>query len=183
MISKIIISFILIELLFALILLLQCLNKITNDADYLIILGHKLNNNKPSNVLIERLECALKYLRSNNKTTIVLSGGITKNNSLSEAQVMKEYLIQNGINENRIILEDKSIDTVENIANCLNYIDKNSKVVLISSNYHILRARMICNLLGLKVSCIGSYTPIVEFIKHIFIEEIFIFIHYFRIKN
>ena len=154
-----------------------------NKNNYLLVLGHKLENNKADGVLLYRLRKTLKYLDKNPCTKVVLSGGITKDNTISEASCMKEYLVKNGIDPNKIILEDKSIDTVENIKNCLNYIDKESDVTLISSNYHILRSKMICRLLGLKVKGIGCYTPIKDFLKHIPIEMVFIFIHYFRIKK
>ena len=111
-----------------------------------------------------------------------MSGGITSNNTKSEAEVMKDYLIKNGI-ENRIVLEDKSCDTLENIANCKKYINDNSNIVLISSNYHIFRAKIICKLNGLKVKAIACYTPIFELIKHLFIEILFIPINYFRLRK
>jgi len=166
---------------YGLVIILGSFDKNTDDADYLIVLGHALNNNKADNVLIYRLEKATYYLKKFN-CKVVLSGGITKNNTISEAQVMKEYLIAQNINESRIILEDKSIDTVENIKNCLNYIDSTKKVTLISSNYHVFRSKMICKLLGLNVNVIGTFTPILEFIKHMFIEEVFIIINYVRLK-
>lgn len=184
MIINIIIAIILIIIIYALLILLFSISFNVNNADYLIILGHKLENDKMDNVLRYRLRKAVRYIDKNPKCKIVLSGGVTVDNSISEASVMQNYLIKNGIDENRIILEDKSVDTVENINNCLNYIDVNSSIVIISSNYHILRSKMICKMLGFKkVKGIGSYTPIKDLIKHLAIEEVYMFIHYFRIKN
>ena len=183
MITKILLVIIIVIFIYGLIILLGSFDKDTDSADYLIILGHKLINNKADEVLKYRLRKAIKYLDNNKPCKIVLSGGVTQGNTISEASIMKEYLLKNGIDERLIILEDKSKDTVENIKNCLNYIDKEEKVVLISSNYHIVRSKMICRLLGLDVKGIGSYTPILELLKHIIIEEVFIVIHYFRIKN
>lgn len=178
-----ILFFIFIFLLFySLIILLGYFDSDTENADYLIVLGHKLNNDCIDNVLRYRLRKTIKYLNRNNNTIVILSGGITSNNTISEAIAMKEYLTKNGI-ENKIILEDKSCDTIENIINCKKYIDSNSKTVLISSNYHVFRAKMICKMNGLKIKVIACYTPISELIKHLFIEMIFIPIHYFRIKK
>lgn len=184
MIINILIILIIFIFLYGIVLLVSAYkDSDVNNADYLIVLGHKLSNNMPNEVLKYRLRAALKYSDNNPNTKLILSGGITKNNTVSEASVMKEYLIKNGLEADRIILEDKSMDTIENIRNCKKYIERNSKIVLLSSNYHIVRSKMICKLVGLNVKGIGAYTPIVILLKHLIIEEIFIFIHYFRIKK
>lgn len=183
MIIKILIGLLIFIFIYALIILLCSFDYDTNNAKYVLVLGHKLENDTADQVLKYRLKKAIKYLDNNPNTKVILSGGITKGNTISEASYMKDYLIKNGIDPNIITLEDKSIDTVENIENCLNYIDIKDKVILISSNYHILRSKMICKLLGLKVKGIGCYTPILDLLIHIPIEELFIFIHYFRIKK
>lgn len=182
MIIRVLILLLLIIIIYGLVILLGSLDYDTENADYIITLGHALKNDEIDSVLRYRLKKTLKYLDIYD-SKVILSGGITHNNTSSEAYVMKEYLIKNGISDKRIILEDKSIDTIENIKNCVEYIKPNSKVVIISSNYHILRAKMICKLYGLNVKGIGTYTPFVELIKHLIIEEIFIFVHYFRIKK
>lgn len=169
-------------IIFGIYILLRSNDSNVDNADYLIVLGHKLTNNKPNRVLLYRLNGTLDYARQNN-CKIILCGGITLNNTKSEASIMKEYLLNNKIDENRIILEDKSTDTVENISNCKEYIKSKSNIVLLSSNYHIVRSKMICKLFGLNVKGIGVYTPVCELLKHLIIEEIFIFIHYFRIKK
>ena len=183
MIFKILIALLLLIVIYGLIILLGCFDFDTDDADYILVLGHKLENDKADEVLKHRLRKTIKYLDNNPNTKVILSGGITKDNTISEASCMKDYLVKNGIDTNIITLEDKSTDTVENIENCLNYINQKDKITLISSNYHVLRSKMICRLLGLKVKGIGCYTPIIDLLKHIPIEEVFIFIHYFRIKK
>ena len=182
MIFKILICIVSIIVIYGLLILLLAIDTNTDNADYLIVLGHKLINNKPDETFKYRLRKAVKYADSNQNTIFVLSGGKTEGNTVSEAEVMKEYLLKNGVT-NKLILEDKSTDTIENIKNCLNYIDSNQKVVLLSSNYHIHRSKMICKMLGLKVRAIATYTPIVDLIKHLAIEEVFLFIHYRRLKK
>lgn len=182
MIINILLIIISIIIIYGLIILLGSFDSNTDNADYIIVLGHQLDNDKADEVLKYRLRKTLKYLDEYD-CKCILSGGITSNNTKSEASIMKEYLIKNGISESRIICEDKSTDTIENINNCIKLIESNKKVVLISSNYHILRSKMICRLLGLRVKGIGVYTPILDLLKHIPIEEVFIFIHYFRTKN
>lgn len=183
MITKIILIIFSFILIYGIVILLSSISFNNDNADYAIVLGHKLNDDKPTKVLIYRLNKTIDYLNKNKNCKVVLSGGVTENNTISEASVMKKYLINSAIAENRIILEDKSKDTIENIKNCKEYINKNNKIVIISSNYHILRSKMICRLLGLNVTGLACYTPIIDLIKHIPIEEVFIFIHYFRLKR
>ena len=178
-----IINILLIIIIYGLLILILGINFDTDSADFLIVLGHKLNKDKIDDVLKYRLDKTIKYSKNNPNTKIVLTGGITKNNTLSEAYVMQEYLIKNGIDSSLIILEDKAKDTIENIHNSLDYIDSNSKTIVLSSNYHVFRAKVICYLLGLKVKTIGVYTPMIQLILHLPIEEIFIFIHSYRIKK
>ena len=183
MIFKILIGLLLTIIIYGLIILLGSFDSNIDNADCVLVLGHQLENDKADDVLKYRLRKTIKYLDNNPNTKVILSGGITKNNTISEASYMKDYLVKNGIDPRIITLEDTSIDTVENIENCLAYLKPTDKITLISSNYHVLRAKMICKLLGLKVKGIGCYTPILDLLKHIPIEEVYIFIHYFRIKK
>lgn len=183
MIIRILFTIILVYLLIGILIVIFGHSFDTENADYLIVLGNCLIDNKPSLILKNRLRKALQYIDKNDTCKIILSGGVTKNNTISEAEYMKTYLVKNGIDNNRIILEDKSIDTVENIMNCRSIIESNSKVVVLSSSYHTLRARMICKLCGLKVKTIQAHTPIKDFIKHIGIEILYIPIHYRRITK
>ena len=75
------------------------------EADYLLILGHALENNGPSPVLIKRCERAAEYLNKYKSTTAIACGGITgKEQTVSEAEVIKELLLKSGIEESRIAL-------------------------------------------------------------------------------
>lgn len=182
---KIITNLLLIILIiYPFIILISALNISNFSADYLVILGNALNNNKISKVLYFRLNKALKVLKNKPNLLIVTSGGITSNNIYSEAEVMKQYLIENGIDSNKIIIEDKSKNTIENILFIKNIV-KDNKTIILSSNYHILRIKLITKLLKLNnVKYISCFTPIKDLIKHLIIEEVFIFIHAYRIiKN
>ena len=132
----------------------------TSNADYVIVLGYQLNDNLMNKTLQYRLDKAYLYAINNPSSSLVLCGGITGDNSISEASVMADYLIEKGINKKRLKLEDKSTDTIENIKNCLTYVDINANIVLISSQYHIYRAEQICNKLGLNVKTIGAKAPL-----------------------
>lgn len=130
------------------------------NADSVLVLGYQLDNNEMSETLKYRLDKAYDYAINNPNSTLVLCGGITRENTVSEAKVMKDYLKSLGLDEKRMKLEDKSTDTIENIQNSLAYVDKNSKIVVLSSNYHVTRAKMICERAGLTVKRCGSKAPL-----------------------
>ena len=135
-------------------------DKDIDNADSVLVLGYQLTNNEMSDTLKYRLDKAYEYALNNPNSTLVLCGGVTRENTVSEAEVMKAYLLDLGLDAKRIECEDKSTDTIENIQNSLNYIDKNSKIVVLSSNYHVTRAKMICEKAGLSVKRCGSKAPL-----------------------
>ncbi len=119
------------------------------EADYCIILGAQLKRNGPSEVLRRRLDTAVTYLNNNPSTIAIVSGGQGKDEPKSEAQGMYEYLVAAGIEESRIIQEDQSTKTYENLVNSAEFIDKeNSKVVIVTNNFHMYRAIKIAQKAG-----------------------------------
>ena len=132
------------------------------EKDYLLILGHALENDKASEVLIKRCEKAAEYLTENKNTIAIACGGITgKTQTRSEAEVIKEILTEKGIYESRIILEDKSTTTAENFYNAAKLMDKteNVRVALLSSSYHLLRARTLAKICGIDAQTVAAETP------------------------
>lgn len=111
------------------------------NLDYLIVLGAQLKSNGPSYVLQMRLDEAYEYLTENEETKVIVSGGQGRNEPDSEAQGMCDYLVSKGIAPERIILEDRSADTSQNIRYSMQFMDaENSSVGIVSNNFHIFRA-------------------------------------------
>ena len=132
------------------------------EADFLLILGHALENNSASDVLKLRCEKAAEYLAKHPETVAIACGGITgKEQTVSEATVIKELLTSKGISEDRIILEDKSKTTAENFYNAKKLMEEktDSKVALLSSSYHLLRARTLAKLCGINAKTVAAPTP------------------------
>ena len=98
---------------------------------YIIVLGAQMKQSGPSVVLEKRLCRAYTYLTENPETLCVLSGGQGSNEPVSEAQGMYDALVKKGIDPKRLILEDQSTNTVEN----LRFSRK-----LIPSNFHVYRS-------------------------------------------
>lgn len=118
-------------------------------ADYCIILGAQWKKNGPSEVLRRRLDKAVEYLKENPETIVIVSGGQGSNERIPEAEGMAGYLEDAGIERERILVENKSRNTCENLEFSGKLIDKeNSRVVIVTNNFHVFRALRIAKKQG-----------------------------------
>ena len=120
------------------------------DLDYVIVLGSQVKPTGPAVVTRYRLDKAYEYAVSNPDTIIIVSGGQGSNEPASEASVMKDYLVARGIDESRILMEDKSTNTSENLLFSSRLYPElaGSSVGIISSDFHIFRALSIAKKCG-----------------------------------
>jgi uncharacterized SAM-binding protein YcdF (DUF218 family) len=133
--------------------------------EYAIILGAKVNGEIPSLSLQYRLEAALDYASEYPHILLILSGGQGHGERISEAEAMRRYLVKNGIQEERLLLESASTSTYENLLNSKELMPSSiQEATIITSDYHIARARKIAHNLNLETDSIAAKTPkIVEF--------------------
>lgn len=116
---------------------------------YIIVLGAQVRGTKITNSLMRRLDAALCYLEENPDTRVIVSGGRGKGEDISEAAAMREYLHRNGIDEKRIILEDTSTSTWENLRNSSKTIENLKRPVgIVTNNFHMYRALQIGRKIG-----------------------------------
>ena len=117
--------------------------------DYIVVLGAQVRESGPSTVLKYRLDTAYDYLRENEGTTCVVSGGKGSNEHAPEARVMADYLIERGIPAERIVVEDASLSTAQNIEFSARYFDRaNDAVGIVTNNFHEYRALAIARKAG-----------------------------------
>ncbi len=159
---------------FALIILAFAYLSESENADYLIVLGCKLDNDRPVQALIDRIDKSVSYLMKNPGCKVIVSGGITQGNTVSEAQIMHDLLVNRGIETERIIMEQEAKDTYENFYYAKKLLDKDKRICFCSSDYHILRSRLMALKNGLNVSSICSRTSLKEKLIHLPLEEYFI---------
>lgn len=127
----------------------------------IVVLGCKVKNGRPSLMLRRRLDAAYDYLCEYEDVTVIVSGGKGSDELVSEAQCMSDYLISKGIAPERIIMEDKSASTYENLKFSQEIIEKNNlceKITIVTDGYHQLRAEMIASGLGLESYNISAPT-------------------------
>jgi len=152
--------------------------KPVKNLDYIIVLGAQVKESGPSVVLRYRLDRAVSYLKENDNTLVIVSGGKGINEPATEASVMKEYLVNNGINEERIIIEDKSNTTKENLINSKKITRDNKSIGIVTNNFHMYRALLIgkkykVKAVGIPSKSTSYYLPnnllreVIAFIKFI----------------
>ncbi|MBP3856079.1 MAG: YdcF family protein [Ruminiclostridium sp.] len=120
-----------------------------------IVLGCKTIDGVPSPMLELRLGKALEYLNSHPEAVCVVSGGQGGNEIEPEAVTMHRYLVSNGIDENRIYTEERSVNTTENIRFSAQIIEEQAlprDVVVVSECYHIFRGVRQARLAGLHAA-------------------------------
>lgn len=136
------------------------------NADYMIVLGARVKGTVPSLALQFRIDHAAEYLKENVNTIAIASGGKGPGEDISEAESIKRELVAHGIAESRIILEDQSTDTYENIGYSKKLLPDEATIGLVVTNdFHIFRAKMIANNEGLQLSGLPAKTPIQAVVK------------------
>jgi uncharacterized SAM-binding protein YcdF (DUF218 family) len=133
-----------------------------SDFDYIIIHGAGLlGGDRVSKLLQDRIDKAIDvYLKDPTPTIMIPSGGKGGDETISEAEAMSRYMLDKGIPEYRIIKEDRSATTMENLENCKKIIDSmegRKYTTLVTSNYHVYRALRYCRKIGLDCTGIGSH--------------------------
>ena len=158
------------------------------DKDFIIILGCKIGKDGTLTKLLKgRVDRAIEFSKmqkEKNEKEIVFvpSGGKGNDEVISEAQAMKNYLLEQGIKEENILIEDKSKNTYENISfsnSLINESIKNAKIAFSTTNYHVYRAGVIASNQNINIEGIGAKTKsyfwinafIREFIATLFSEK------------
>ena len=137
------------------------------DIDYMLVLGAKVNGNKPSLMLKDRLDKAIEVYNQNNNIKIILSGdGRTK--EYDEVSVMQEYLLNLGVSKDNIILDKEGLSTSNSIYNLKNNF-KVDKVLIVTQEYHLYRALYVADSMGIE--CYGIASDPREYAKQ-FTREI-----------
>ena len=122
--------------------------------EYIIVFGAKVNGTKPSGALSQRIWTAAEYLERNRDSLCIASGSKGDDEGISEAECIRENLIALGIEEKRIILEEKATDTRENLIFSLELTGENvEKIGLVTNDFHVFRALCCARSLSDKKFC------------------------------
>ncbi len=146
------------------------------SADYAIVPGSQFEGDTPGKSLAYRLDEAVEYAQIHPNTILILSGGKLGEEGTSEADIMYDYLLAHGVPDYQMIKEDRSTNTYENMFYSKSIIDERENlrresarvaltemgypvppdsgtsinVVIITSNFHVMRAKSIAKKIGIE---------------------------------
>lgn len=148
------------------------------QADYLIVLGAGVNGSSPSLSMVNRLEAAQAYLEAHPDAVAIVSGGQGSGENVTEAAAMHNWLAEHGVAESHIVEEDKSTSTRENLENSFAIIrarggNPADGVAIVSSEYHLYRAKQMAQALGAKPFGVAAETTLPTMRVNYFIREAF----------
>ena len=129
---------------------------IQGEPQVMVILGCQVKNDGPSQLLRDRLDEALSYLDDHPDLTVVVSGGQGPDEPSTEARAMADYLVEEGVEEDQILLEDQSHNTVQNFRYTAQLLEEqgydleNTQVLVVSNGFHLTRARMLAERTGFE---------------------------------
>lgn len=127
--------------------------------DYIIVLGAGIKGEQVPPLLASRIDQGIEILKKNPKALVIMSGGQGKGEDIPEGEAMARYAINKGIDESKIIIEDKSTITKENLLFSSKLMIKESpRVGLVTTSYHVFRALIIAKDLGIRCIGFGSVT-------------------------
>ena len=145
--------------------------------EYMVVLGAKVRADGPSVSLMDRIYGARDYLQAHPEVIAIVSGGQGPDEPMTEAKCMYEELVKLGIDPDRIWLEDKATSTWENLNFALNLIEEKTgqrpdKIGIISSEYHLFRAKMFAKECCLEAVGIPAHTSRLSQMVNHFMREV-----------
>lgn len=143
------------------------------SSDVIVILGARLYGSVPSPSLQARLDRGCGYLLDHEDALVVVTGGMGDGEDIPEAEAMKSYLLAKGIAEERILLEDESSNTYENIIFTKNVLKEHfpdfdfehTKIGIVTNDYHVFRGVMMAKRFGLDAEGVPAKTPPTTLLK------------------
>lgn len=116
--------------------------------DYVVVLGAHVRTSGPSRALALRLDKAYEYAVKHPDAILIVSGGQGSNEPCTESFAMKQYLTEKGLPKDRVLEEDQSANTRENLTFSKAMIPNGASVGIVSNGFHICRALHLAKILG-----------------------------------
>lgn len=119
------------------------------DFDYIVVLGGSMKGIELSELIKQRMLTSFAYYTTN-KSIMIFSGG-KSNGDIEESVAMKNFAIENHIQDTDILLEKLAMNTMQNIQYVKKLIQQqdtdfeDKKICVITNNFHAFRTKLICN--------------------------------------
>ena len=180
-VSLVVLYFLCIAMSYLVSSVLNFINILPRKIDYVVVLGAGLIGERVTPLLASRIRKGIKVYKANPGSKLIMSGGQGPDEVVSEAFAMKNYALEQGVDEKDITLEDKSTSTEENIIFSKKFIPADKSFAVVTNYYHVYRALVQARTLGFR--CIGYGAPTkFYFSLNAFIRE-FIGYLYFKRKQ
>ncbi len=135
-----------------------------------IVLGCEVKGERPSRMLTGRMDTAIEYLQEHPDLYCVLSGGRGENEKISEAECMFRYMTARGISPDRLIKEEESVSTRENLRFSMQKLNEAGlagtpdshapvEIAIVTNEFHACRAGLIAKQLGLNAGSVPAASP------------------------
>ncbi|MDR3072258.1 MAG: YdcF family protein [Clostridiales Family XIII bacterium] len=133
------------------------------DCDFILVLGAGLvDGTTVTPLLAKRLDRAIRLYETNGKNAdFIVSGGKGADEKVSEAYAMRQYLLEQNIPEEKIIMEECSKNTLENLRFSKHIMEErnaNYQALIVTSNYHVLRTVILAKNIAMNAQGIGCKT-------------------------
>lgn len=130
-------------------------------ADVMIVLGSRVVGREPGPMLRLRLEEAVRLYRQGLAPAIIVSGARGEDEEVAEAFAMRDYLIREGVPEERILTEDGSFNTYQNLANSRTVMAERGyrKALIVSNASHVRRTLVLARDLGMEAAAAPAPMP------------------------
>ena len=133
--------------------IINAIKRNAKDETTVIVLGCRVKGSVPSKALVKRCRAAAEYMKENKKAVAILSGGQGDDEDISEAECMYRLITSYGIDKERLVKEEKSTSTYENMLytkQIIDTLDISENIAVATSEYHLLRAKMYAQKVGLS---------------------------------
>ena len=150
--------------------------------DFIIVLGAGIIGEKVTPLLKARLDKAIKLKKKSLDTKMIVSGGQGSDEAISEAEAMRRYLVEQGIRNEEIIMEDKSTNTEENLVFSMKIMDtykQHALATIVSNHFHILRAAFLSKKVKMNATVTGGSSKS-YFYPNTYIREYLAIIYMFK---
>lgn len=154
-----------------------------DEVDYVILLGGGISKDgKLPKSVVARGEKAAEYLNKHKNAVCVVTGGTLHFLPVAEAPELKNLLVQNGVEPDKILVEDQALDTIQNFQySCKMLADfeglsqqqiLDSRIAVVTSYFHLRRAERLAKRMGFTcIKGVGSKTPPLN-VLHTYVREI-----------
>ena len=136
-------------------------------ADAAVVLGAAVYRDQPSPVFRERINHAVELYRDGQVGYLIFTGGVGTRDSVAESEAARDYAIESGVPEERILIETVSTDTEGNLAETQKIMQAMGfdRILVVSDPFHMLRAMAIAADLGLNASASPTTTSRYESVR------------------